>query len=1202
MNSEFESFEELTTLAGRMLDGELPADDLARLGELISESDEAHEAFVQFCELHSMLEAEPSILEVLSSRQRPENVVSLPGSKPIASESEIIRPMAPPSRLRIALLAAAVVVFAGSILFWNNQPDSIPSQQDVAEVPDDTEHQAPVPEIIEGEPEEQYERAVLATLGSGSLQRPPTNFTSEPSLAKEKISFNRDIRPILSDNCFSCHGPDEHSREGDLRLDTPEGVTGGDSPAIIAGDPSASELISRLITNDEDDLMPPVDSHKELTAEEIDLITRWVTEGAEWEGHWSFMAIGKNPDSEDVAQSLDHFVDLSLDKKGLVRSVEADQRTLIRRASLDMTGLPPTPEEINAFLESTSETAYEDLVDELMSRPTFGEHRARYWLDAARYGDTHGLHLDNYREIWPYRDWVINAFNENMPFDQFTIEQIAGDLLEDPTKDQLIATGFNRCNVTTSEGGSIEEEYLVRYAVDRVATTSTVWMGLTAGCAQCHDHKFDPITTKEFYQMFAFFNNTTQEGMDGNIPDTPPVIRLYESEEQEEEAVRLEDEIKQLTAKAKKILSKGSYDHLKVADVTPEFFSKEADSPPTNLGNIAGFGKDQPFSVSFRTKLPAREGRFTVAQSIDPENNDRGWRVYWEDRGFVVELVESFPEKVLKRGYTRKAKEGYAGHFAFTYDGSGSSRGISLYLNGVYQSSRFQIEWLDTVTGDFSNEKADLIIGGAETDSEGAAQVSEFAIYDRTLANTEIKSLSLFTPSKGYEKKAAHVPAPKKGKKAEPEAVADTKKGGETKPAAVADTKKTRTAEEELKLKTFLATLSEGPYQDNIRAQSELKAQLSRIEASVPTTLVMAETPEGMPKAHVLLRGEYEQKGDEVTPAFPAFLPEIGEDLPMNRLGLAQWLVHEDHPLTARVTANRIWQELFGIGLVKTAEDFGTQGESPSHPDLLDWLAGRLIDSGWDVKELYRTIMLSETYRQSSVITDDYATTDPDNRLLARGPRFRLDAEVIRDQALFASGLLDPQMGGRSVKPYQPGGIWKSVGYTNSNTQSFFQDYGSAAENRRAIYSFWKRTAHQPNLALFDAPNRESCVMRRERTNTPLQALVLMNDPQFVRAARHLALRVVTETKDRDDRLDKLAELLRAKPLTSEERQIVVNSLDQFQNHYESDVEAANKLLIDEVNDTFSLHASDEIPSPELATWTMVASQMLNLDEVINKN
>ncbi len=1195
MNSESESFEELTTLAGQMLDGELPANDLTRLSELIAESEEAHEAFVQFCELHSMLEAEPSILEVLSTRQHPENVVSLPGSKPTASNAEPLRSIAPPSRLRIALLAAAVVIFAGIILYWNNQPSSTVSQQDLAGVPADAENQPLVPEIIEGEPEEQYQRAVLATLGSGSLQRPPTNFSSEPSLEKESISFNRDIRPILSDNCFSCHGPDEHSREGELRLDTPEGVTGGDDPAIIAGDPGASELIIRLNTDDEDDLMPPGDSHKELTADQIELITRWVAEGAVWEGHWSFMAINEDTEPQDFTASIDHFVDARLERKGLLRSPETDQRTLIRRASLDLTGLPPTPEEVNSFLESTSETAYEDLVDDLMSRPTFGEHRARYWLDAARYGDTHGLHLDNYREIWPYRDWVINAFNENMPFDQFTIEQIAGDLLENPTTDQLIATGFNRCNVTTSEGGSIEEEYLVRYAVDRVATTSTVWMGLTTGCAQCHDHKFDPISTKEFYQLFAFFNNTTQAGMDGNIPDTPPVIRLYDSQKQEEEAKRLKGDINKLTAKAKKMLNEDSYNHLKVEEVAPEFFSKEADSPPTNLGNIAGFGKGQPFSVSFRAKLPDREGRFTIAQSIDPENNDRGWRIYWEDRGFVVELIESFPEKVLKRGYTRKAKEGYSGHFAFTYDGSGSSRGISLYLNGVYQANRFQIEWLDTVTGDFSNENADLIIGGTGTDSEGDAQVSEFTIFDRTLADTEIKSLSIYTPSKGYERKAAHVPAPKKGDKTEQDAVVDAKK-------AVVDAKKFRSADEELKLKTFVATFSDGPYQNAIHKISALKAQLSRIESATPTTLVMAETPEGTPKAHLLMRGEYDQKGDEVTPAFPSFFPEIGEDLPMNRLGLAQWLVHEDHPLTARVTANRIWQELFGIGLVKTAEDFGTQGESPSHPKLLDWLASQLIASDWDVKDLYRTIMLSETYRQSSIITGDFATSDPDNRLLARGPRFRLDAEVIRDQALFASGLLNTEMGGRSAKPYQPGGIWKSVGYTNSNTQSFFQDYGSAAENRRAIYSFWKRTAHQPNLAIFDAPNRESCVMRRERTNTPLQALVLMNDPQFVRAARHLAFRVVTETDDRDDRLDKLAELLRAKPLTSEERQIVVNSLDQFQNIYESDVEAADKLLIDEVNPTFSLQASEENPSPELATWTMVASQMLNLDEVINKN
>jgi hypothetical protein len=422
------------------------------------------------------------------------------------------------------------------------------------------------------------------------------------------------------------------------------------------------------------------------------------------------------------------------------------------------------------------------------------------------------------------------------------------------------------------------------------------------------------------------------------------------------------------------------------------------------------------------------------------------------------------------------------------------------------------------------------------------------------------------------------------------------------KPATTGKKVPMRNKDEQVRLDTFLATFAEGSYREAMIRLADLQSQLSRIQSSTPTTLVMAEKPDSEPMANLLIRGEYDQKGEEVQAAFPEFLPDFGGDFTMNRLGLAQWLVHPDHPLTARVTVNRIWQELFGIGLVKTSEDFGTQGESPSHPKLLDWLAASFIKSGWDVKELYRTILLSETYRQSSRITEEMAKRDPQNRLLARGPRFRLDAEVIRDQALFASGLMDVTIGGPGVKPYQPSGIWKSVGYTNSNTQTFHQDFGPSAEHRRTIYSFWKRTAHAPNLAIFDAPNREACVMRRERTNTPLQALVLMNDPQYVRAARYLALRVISETEGRDARIDRLANLLRSRPLTKAERLIVLNSLDQFQNIYESDATAANQLLVDEVNPDFSIAIAKPEAAPELAAWTMIANQMLNLDEVITKN
>jgi mono/diheme cytochrome c family protein len=1191
MNSDSKSSEELSRLTSEMLDGGLSPGEMGRLAELLQASPDAHREFVRMIELHSMLEAEPAIQASLSDDHLPDNVVSLAGGKSVSSDSIPSAPRdsaasgnAHRSSWWIAAgIAAALAMGAFSLLRQSERAsDGENATTLVATKPaQPIEVETPGVGSEEEKPEKQYERAVLATLGSGSQQRPPTNFTSEPSAGGEKVSYNRDIRPILSDNCFSCHGPDEHGRKADLRLDTRDGAFSGETVAVVAGKPDESELIARILTPDPDDLMPPPESHKKLTPAQIELLSRWVEEGAEYEEHWAFLPITDAAPEDLKGSAIDFFVDEKLKRVGLTRVGEADRRTLIRRATLDLTGLPPTPEEVAAFVANDSPDAYEKLVDELLARPAFGEHRARYWLDAARYGDTHGLHLDNYREMWPYRDWVINAFNDNMPFDQFTIEQIAGDLLPNATQSQQIATGFNRCNVTTSEGGAIEEEFLVRYAVDRVATTGTVWMGLTAGCAQCHDHKFDPMTMKDFYSLFAFFNNTTQPGMDGNAKDSPPIIRVYDSPEQEARANELRAKIAAAKAKAAEALKAtvlsaseaaekpGSTDlsAVKVADVTPELLEVGKAEAPADLGAIAGFGKSDPFTVSFRYQLPETDGRTLLARSTDEKNHHRGWRVFWEDRGIVVELIESYPGKVLKRGITRRFRAGSGGHFAFTYDGSGNSEGIRIFSSGAAQASRFTNEWFDSLESDFRTEGVSLLVGGKDPDSGLTAGVSEFHVANRRLADAEIKSLADLPAVRNIEKKPA-------GK---------------------------RSDKEKEQLKSFLAALSDGPYRDATRKLATLETELAQIESLTPTTLVMAEKTEA-PKAYMLERGEYDKRGEEVAPSFPEFLPALDESLPMNRLGLAKWLVHPEHPLTARVTVNRIWQEMFGVGLVKTSEDFGTQGENPSHPALLDWLASALIESGWDVKQLYRTILLSETYRQDSKIPEGMAKRDPENRLLARGPRFRLDAEVIRDQALFASGLLDASVGGPSVKPYQPGGIWEAVGYTNSNTQTFYQDFGPSAEHRRSLYSFWKRTAHPPNLAIFDAPNRESCVMRRERTNTPLQALVLMNDPQYVRASRYLALRVIGETEDRDERLEKMAVLLRGRPLEEEERRVVINSLDQFQNMYGSDRAAAEALLVDEVNDEFTIRIPKPEAAPELAAWTMVANQILNLDEVITKN
>ncbi len=1182
MNIPTDPLDQITQLTSRLLDGDLTREEeIHALNELLKTTPGGEEQFVLLCELHGMLESEPSLQDQMRSVTTPKNVVTLDGVRggaPVSPSDARISSVAPdktevrPTKFSWEILAFAAAALLMAVFGIRFLAPAVPSPLP-AGAPEsfatatETAAKAPESETASEEPEKQYERAVMASLGSGSLKRPPTNFTVEPSALHEKISFNRSIRPILSENCFSCHGPDEAGRKAKLRLDTHDGVIGGDSPAVIAGKPGESELITRIHSTDPDELMPPEESHKSLTPKQIELLVRWVEEGAVWEDHWSFRPLTKTEIGNIRGNPIDYFVEQELARHQLSRAAKADRATLLRRATLDLTGLPPTPEEITAFVESEDEKAYSQLVDALLARPSFGEHRARYWLDAARYADTHGLHLDNYREIWPYRDWVIRAFNENKPFDIFTIEQLAGDLLPGATQDQQVATGFNRCNVTTSEGGAIPEEFLVRYAVDRVATTSTVWMGLTAGCSQCHDHKFDPITMKDFYSLFAFFNNTTQPGMDGNAKDSPPVIRVYDSPAQEKSANEAKTAITAAEKVVKEALSKFDFTGKTLAAAAPKFVDSASTEVPTDLGLAGNFGKADPFTVSFRYTLPATEGRTMLARHVDPSDHGRGWSVFWENQGILVELTESSPNQMLKSGITRRFKGGASGHFAFTYDGSGSSRGIRLYSNGELQSSRFVNQWHDSLTGDFKAPAAPLLIGGKDPVTGLLPTIHEFLVLDRRLNDQEVLGIANWNQALAVEKK----PSEKRNDK------------------------------EKAALTSSLATQTAGPYRDALATLANLQTDLSRIESVTPTTLVMADKAEA-PKAHILLRGEYEQLGDEVTPAFPAFLDTFAHDPPSNRLGLAKWLVHPQHPLTARVAVNRIWQELFGIGLVKTSTDFGTQGESPSHPELLDFLASSFVKGGWNVKELYRMILLSETYRQSSVIPDGMAERDPENRLLARGPRFRLDAEVIRDQALVASGLIDPTVGGASVKPYQPAGIWEAVGYTNSNTQTFLQDFGPTAEHRRSIYTFWKRTAHAPNLAILDAPNRESCVMRRERTNTPLQALVLMNDPQYVRASRYLALRVLGEVSDRDERLNRMAILLRGRPLNESERLIVVNSLDQFRNIYDSEPKAAEDLLIDEVNDGFSIHPAEGSSAAELAAWTMVANQMQNLDEVLNKN
>ncbi|MDF1815041.1 MAG: PSD1 and planctomycete cytochrome C domain-containing protein, partial [Verrucomicrobiales bacterium] len=1111
-----------------------------RLNDLLRESPEALDTWLDHCEMETWLTASALAVE--------EPDCTLLNRKSYPVQSGIVQGTTLRKRWFAACAAILVVGFLVVFLPDHDEPT-------VTGAEPSSDSSGP-----EDSRQVEYEKIVANLPVVASQTRPPTSFENVSlTTGSEEVNFNNDIRPILTENCIACHGPDEHGRKAKLRLDTYEGATTGESPAIVPGDADASELIARIQSDDVDDIMPPPDSHKTLTDGQKNLLRKWIDQGAEYTEHWAFVAPEKPPIPESVEHPVDFLVEKNLRKNNLSLSPRADKNMLLRRVCFDLTGLPPSPQMIEDFISDTSSDAYEKLIDKLLSSEAYGEHRARYWLDAARYGDTHGLHLDNYREIWPYRDWVIDAYNINMPFDQFTIEQIAGDLLPNPTQSQLIATGFNRCNVTTSEGGAIDEEFHVRYGVDRVSTTATVWMGMTAGCAQCHDHKFDPLTMKEFYELFAFFNNTTQAAMDGNIKDSPPVIHVYGDESKKSEVAELSKRIRELQgewSRAKK--SEKPALEAWIKSVTPasmDGFSlpgqfttsplKNESSESVVINDLPNPGKNDRFSISFRHVMPV-SGPSVLFDNTDPDNQNRGIRIRVIDDRINVELIEAWPNRVIRTGAARAFKPGSHGHFAVTYDGSGSSKGIRMFSNGKWLNSRYAASWVDTLENDFATDSP-AKIGGADSETGLFPQISEFHFFTEVLPEETIASLAMYSAGKLAARKLEE-----KRKKSEVDA-----------------------------LTGFFHNVISSKTVATLTALEEARIQLRELQADAPTTLVMHEK-DGPAKAHILDRGEYDLKLDEVTAGFPRFIQMNGE-FSKDRLGLAKWLVDSRHPLTARVTVNRIWQELFGRGIVKTSEDFGTQGENPSNRELLDYLATYFMDNGWDVKGLYRHILLSKVYQQTSRGTPEKVAKDPGNILLARGARFRLDAEMIRDQALFASGLLDDSVGGPSVKPYQPAGLWKTVGYTNSNTQTFLQDYGAEPEHRRSLYSFWKRTSPPPNMSIFDAPDRESCTVRRERTNTPLQALVLMNDPQFVRAARFLALRTLKEAQKPDDqRVRYLSLLMLGRELLEDEIRLVKNSLTQFRDIYTSNSEAARDLLSDEVNPLFTIR-NDEYESRDIA-------------------
>jgi hypothetical protein len=1012
-----------------------------------------------------------------------------------------------------------------------------------------------------------------------------------PAQGSEPLEYDRDIRPILSNACFKCHGFDEKERQADLRLDVREAATAelaSGTTAIVPGHSDQSELIARLTADDADLRMPPPSSGKTVTPEQIELVKRWIDEGADYKPHWSFVK-PERPELPAVsredwtANPIDRFVLARLERAGLSPARPAEKVTLLRRVTLDLTGLPPTPDEVDAFLADGSPEAYERVVDRLLASPRYGEHQARYWLDQVRYGDTHGLHLDNERSMWPYRNWVIGAFNANKPFDQFTVEQIAGDLLPAATLEQQIASGFNRCNVTTGEGGSIDEEVRVRYVVDRTEAVSTIWMGLTLGCAVCHDHKYDPVTQKEFYQLYAFFNSAADAAMDGNALVPPPVMKVPSEEhvarekELKEQLEQKKREIQEAVAKidyvepeGAALLPTGAHDYVWIDDELPagakpsnEFggwkFVSHLDRP-VHHGQKASFrkaeGLSQHFFLEANPGLRIGEGdRLFAHVFIDPANPPKAIMLQfndgtWEHRAFWGEDVIGFGES------------------------GGPSR---LPMGGL--PVRGQWVRLEVDAEKVGLKPGAVLNGWAFTQFDGTVLWDSAGVVTRT-------------PQAGqyYESLAAWEAAQRAARGA-----------GLDKPLkkALETPADRRTPKQTAEIRRYFIEQVYSGSREQLApmfAQVEqMNKELADLDAAIPRTMVMADI-EKERETFVLTRGAYDKPGEKVERNTPAVLPPFPADAPRNRLGLAQWLVAPGHPLTARVTVNHFWQQFFGVGIVKTAEDFGMQGEWPSHPELLDWLATEFVASGWNVKQLHKLIVMSNAYRQDSRVTPELFERDPENRLLARGPRFRADAEVVRDAALFVSGLLVEQIGGKSVKPYQPEGLWEAVGFLSSNTRNFTQDRGEALY-RRSLYTFWKRTCPPPSLLAFDAPSRETCTVRRARTNTPLQALALLNDVQYVEAARHLAQRMMTETGSTpQDRASYGFRLATSRWPEPDESEVLLRSYEAQLADYAADPQAAQALL--SVGES---PRDEKLPLAEHAAWTVVANLILNLDETITK-
>ena len=965
-------------------------------------------------------------------------------------------------------------------------------------------------------------------------QRLPEEVQQAYEELPDRIDFNFHIKPILSDRCYACHGPDQNGRKANLRLDTEEGAfeaLEGGGRAFVAGNFGKSMAIQRMLSDDPEYMMPPPESNLQLSPKEIATIAKWIKQGADWKPHWSFIT----PKAPDVPQipnpdwqknnAIDNFVLHKLAAEGLKPSPKADKERLLRRVTMDLTGLPPTIGEMDSFMNDPDPDAYEKVVDRLLESDAYGERMAMDWMDLARYADSHGMHADGWRLMWPWRDWVIKAFNENMPYHEFVTWQLAGDLFPDPTKEQILATAFHRNHPMTAEGGVIDEEFRQEYVADRTNTTATAFLGLTMSCARCHDHKFDPISQEEYYQMSSFFNNVKELGMTGDDGNYGPMLIMTDNETDallaaldeeilnkeknlefsDEDISAIKDVVKQSQfkfdpkglvghypfEKTKKSKNKNGQDILIIDE------NKKVTSPGNPTLTTGKIGKALLFEDEYNEVYLHDVGifeatdNFTVAAWVhasDTENGKtqvimgnaglknnfwRGWDFFLDSLNRLsARLIHSLPHNYIQVTSVKPIEVDTWTHVCFTYNGSAKAKGLNLFVNGKAITTNIDYDKLyksiKPVTSS-SHEPDDRPVRVAKsyrsfTGENGIfkGKIDEIKIFSRKLTPLEVAAIAeIESISNDDDLMANH-------------------------------------------------QLEQGKaYQQQLAELKKLRVKRMAILDTIPEIMVMEEMPESRP-AYILERGQYNSPGKQVYPGTPQEVLVFPDSLPSNRLGLARWLFSDANPLTARVAVNRYWQIFFGQGLVKSLYDFGNQGDLPSHPELLDWLAVHFAENGWDLKALSKLIVMSATYQQSSVMSPQLREIDPYNVLLARGPSYRWPAEVIRDNALAASGLLNKEIGGESVKPYQPEGLWIELGNFSHILLHYKADSGDNLY-RRSMYTFIRRTAPPPYMITFDAPNRDVCTLQRERTNTPLQALVLLNDPQFVEASRVLAERMLKE-------------------------------------------------------------------------------------------